>query len=126
MCTLYFTFVILVAPPTLSLTGRNVVDELRVLTLTCTVQADPAPVITWLKRRDDDVTVILNSARISITNQHRTTNATSTSVLTINRAESSDQGNYICRASNDFNNETSFSTANISVQVRGDYVHTTD
>ncbi len=97
-------------------------DELSVLTLTCTVQADPAPVITWLKRRDDDVTVILNSARISITNQHRTTNTTSTSVLTINRAEFSDQEDYICKARNVLNNEIIFSTANISVQVRGDYV----
>ncbi len=90
------------------------------LTLTCTVQANPAPVITWLKRRGDDVTDILNSDRISITTQHRTNIATSTSVLTINRAEFSDQGDYICRARNVLNNEITSSTANISVQVRGD------
>ncbi len=110
-----------IASFSLSLSGTNVVDELSVVTLTCTVQANPAPVIAWLKRSDDGVTVILHSARISITTQHRTNNVTSTSVLTINRAESSDQGNYICRASNVFINEITFSTANISVQVRGNY-----
>ncbi len=34
-----------IAPLSLSLTGMNVVDELSVVTLTCTVQANPAPVI---------------------------------------------------------------------------------
>ena len=76
-------------------------NESSVLTLTCTVQANPAPVITWLKRSDGGVTVILNSARISITTQHRVDDATSTSVLTINRAEPGDQGDYVCEARND-------------------------
>ena len=76
------------------------IEELSVLTLTCTVQANPAPVITWLKRSDGGVTVILNSARISITTQHRGDDATSTSILTINRAEPGDQGDYVCEARN--------------------------
>ena len=75
-------------------------EESSVLTLTCTVQANPAPVITWLKRSDGGVTVILKSARISITTQHRGDDATSTSILTINRAEPGDQGDYVCEASN--------------------------
>ena len=76
------------------------IEESNVLTLTCTVQANPAPVITWLKRSDGGVTVILNSARISITTQHRVDDATGTSILTINRAEPGDQGDYVCEASN--------------------------
>ena len=93
------------------------IEESSVLTLTCTVQANPAPVITWLKRSDGGVTVILNSARISITTQHRVDDATSTSILTINRAEPGDQGDYVCEASNALTMEVSM--VNVSVQIEG-------
>ena len=117
---LYSSFYNYVVPPSaLRITSQSVVEESSVLTLTCTVQANPAPVMTWLKRSDGGVTVILNSARISITTQHRGDDATSTSVLTINRAEPGDQGEYVCEASNILIMETSISTTNISVQVQG-------
>ena len=72
-------------------------NESSVLILTCTVQANPAPMITWLKRSDGGVTVILNSARVSITID----DATNTSILAINRAGPGDQGDYVCEARND-------------------------
>ena len=93
------------------------IEESSVLTLTCTVQANPAPVMTWLKRSDRGVTIILNSARISITTQHRGDDATSTSVLTINRAEPGDQGDYVCEAKNILIMEVSMK--NVSVQIKG-------
>ena len=85
----------------MEINGNAEVNESSILTLTCTVQANPAPVITWLKRSDGGVTVILNSARISITTQHRGDDATNTSILTINRAGPGDQGDYVCEARND-------------------------
>ena len=94
------------------------IEESSVLTLTCTVQANPAPVMTWLKRNDGGVTVILNSARISITTQHRIKNATSTSVLTINRAEPGDQGDYVCEARNTFIMEVSMRNVSLKINCK--------
>ena len=78
------------------LSGRNRIPELSTIVLTCTVQANPAPVITWLIRSEAGVTVLLNSSRTSITHQYRVTDYTATSVLTIREAVLRDQGEYVC------------------------------
>ena len=69
------------------------------VTLTCTVSANPAPVITWLIRSEAGVTVLLNSSRTEITHQYRITDSVVTSVLTIREAVSRDQGEYVCEVS---------------------------
>ena len=107
---------IIVPPSALQITGKGVVES-TLLTLTCTVQANPAPVMTWLKRSDGGVTVILNSARISITTQHMVDDAISTSILSINRAEPGDQGDYVCEARNALINEVSMK--NVSLKIKG-------
>ena len=66
------------------------------LTLTCTVLANPVPEIIWLRRNEREVTVLLNTTRLSISTQYRVSNVTATSVLSISRTEPSDQGEYVC------------------------------
>lgn len=79
--------------------GNDNVRELSVLTLNCSVQTTSRPVVTWLRRREGEVTVILNTTRISVTNQYW--ESSTISILTINRAAPSDTGEYVCEARGD-------------------------
>ena len=83
---------------TLEIRGNAQVQELSVLSLSCFVLASPVPVLSWLKRSEGRVSNILNTTRISITNQYSGGNITST--LTIDRAAPSDTGVYICAGRN--------------------------
>ena len=96
--TLLFLHKIVLFTPAIS--GSSRVNELSTISLACTVQANPAPVITWLIRSEAGVTVLLNSARIDITHQYRVTDYTATSVLTIREAVLSNRGEYVCEVSN--------------------------
>lgn len=102
--------------------GDDEVKELNTLTLYCTVQARPMPVITWLKRSGEAVTVILKNTRTSITTQYMSADVTATSTLAINRAVSSDQGEYACEAKNDFNMTTNTAVAIKTVGISGMYI----
>ena len=102
----------------LRIRGDNLVHELDVLSLSCSVLASPAPVISWLKRSEGRVIIILNSTRISITNQYRGSNSTS-SILTIARAVPSDTGQYVCEAKNGLDT----AVVERSVTVPGLYIH---
>lgn len=90
-------------------------SELSQLTISCTAQASPTPVITWLRRSEGEVTVLLNTTRTAITTQYNPINATVVSVLRIERAEPADQGEFVCQASNEI---TTTDTAASAINVR--------
>lgn len=82
----------------LEITGGDLVNELDELSLSCSALSSQAAAISWLKRSEGSVAIILNSTRTSIINQYRENNTIS--VLTIARTVPSDTGQYICDARN--------------------------
>ena len=97
--TIYHSIVI---PSSIDLNGMEIFDELSNISLQCTVTANPSPLIVWLRRNEEMVTVIIEIGRTSIINHSTFQNTIiTTSTLLIQRAQSSDQGEYICEASNE-------------------------
>ena len=93
---------IIVIPSSIDLNGMEIFDELSNISLQCTVTANPFPLIVWLRRNEDMVTEIIEIGRTSIINHSSFQNTIiTTSTLLIQRAQSSDQGEYICEASNE-------------------------
>lgn len=78
--------------------GSGEARELSAIMLSCIVQAATIPVITWLKRSEGEVTVLLNTTRTSITSHHDPTEFMTTNILTINRTVPTDSGEYVCEA----------------------------
>lgn len=78
--------------------GSGEIRESGTITLSCIVQAASSPVITWLRRSEGGVTVLLNTTRTAITTQYNPTEFVTTSALTITRVLPSDRGDYICEA----------------------------
>lgn len=96
-------------------------DENSVLTLSCTVRANPAPEIVWLKRSEEAFTVILNTTRTSITSVYRHSDATTISSLRVTAAEANDEGEYFCEARNEVM-PTNVTLASKMIGIRGKYL----
>ena len=93
---------------------RNESDSVE---LTCQVEGQPKPTVTWFK---DGAEVNTSDARIEIS--HPDSNGSSTvSTLTIPDAVRSDQGSYHCRASNRIGASLNSSSANVTVNCK--YLH---
>ena len=99
------------------MTGDDEVSFMNTVTLNCNAKAAPAPEIIWLRRSEGVLTLLLNTARTSISTQYNPTNATATSVLVIRRAQHTDQGDYLCEARNNFTASPAVSM--ITVRVLG-------
>ena len=93
--------------------------EFSDISLQCTVTANPPPVIVWLKRNEDMVTEIIEIGRTLIINHYSFHNTMST--LLIERAQSSDQGEYTCEARNEVTQGVSI--VNKTIAITGTYVY---
>ena len=99
----------------MEISGDGDVSELSPLTLSCTAQAVPAPAITWLRRREGGVTVLLNTTRTHISTQYNPINVTATSVLRIEGAIPADQGEFVCQASNAISTANTAATKTVRI-----------
>ena len=95
--------------------GSDEFRELSSITLSCIVQAASIPVITWLRRIEGEVTVLLNTTRTSITHHHNPTEFATTSVLTISRVVPTDSGDYVCEADTDENMGTAVAAKTVQI-----------
>ena len=87
----------------------------------CNATANPPANILWMKRGANERTrALVNSPRTSITNwlTYTPSGPVSRSTLTINTVEASDNGDFICEASNDPSESVS---ANFTICVIGKY-----
>ncbi len=92
--------IVFVASPTVKVLGSNRFSEASPSKLQCVVMGNPPPRIVWLKRSENEVTVILNTTRTTITNEYSDITAITTNSIIINRTLPSDHGEYICEARN--------------------------
>ena len=76
--------------------------RLDTVTVECNVTSNPPANIKWMKRTSQGTQTLANTSRISITHQFTNTlrDPVSRSTLTIRTVEATDNGDYICRASN--------------------------
>ena len=76
--------------------------RLDTVTLDCNVTANPPANIMWMKRTSERTQTLVNTSRTSITRQLTNTPSgpVSRSTLTIRNVEATDNGEYICEASN--------------------------
>ena len=101
--------VLIAVPPEVMITGDTTVTEFGTLQLICTATGYPTPSITWLKRRGTELN-ILSSPRVTstVSNPKHSVSGLQvvTSVLTIVDLTTTDDGEYVCEASNQITLET--------------------
>ncbi len=86
--------------------------------LTCSVQGFPAPAVTWYRRREGEIDLLLYpDNRTSISSEYSSIDAVTTSVLSISGALSSDQGDYVCEANNSL---SPIRFSNLTVEIPGE------
>ena len=84
--------------------SNNTPARLDTVIIECSVTANPpANIIIWMKRTSERILqALINTRQTSITHQltYTPSGPVSRSILTINNVEASDNGDYICEASN--------------------------
>ena len=95
--------VLIAVTPEVVITGDTTLTEFEILQLLCTATGYPAPSITWLKKSGADQN-ILSSPRITSTVSSPEYSVSGlqvvTSVLTVVNLTTTDNGEYVCKASN--------------------------
>ena len=102
--TLHVLTLILVPLSGLAIKGSSSTPRgLDTVNIYCNVTANPPANIVWVKRTNERIQTLFNTPRTSITHQLTNTPSgpASRSTLTIRNVEATDNGDYICEASND-------------------------
>ena len=97
--------------------GSDTFNERSSLRLRCTVQRIQALNVVWLKLNQDQIEVVLNTTRISISSNDISTN-TLISTLHITSAEPSDQGLYVCEATGKDGDVSAVANHNLTIDGR--------
>jgi len=83
-------------------TGNDTFGELATISLSCSYAGGPQSTVIWLKRDEEEVKVVLNSSRVSVTIQTQTSGEVhvTTSILVVHNVSAVDSGEYLCEAMN--------------------------